>query len=273
MVGSLPPRALTVAGSDSGGGAGIQADLKTFQALGAYGMSVLTALTAQNTQGVSAIHPVPADFVARQMDAVLSDIGADAAKTGMLFDRAIIETVADGLRRHGLRRLVVDPVMVSTSGSLLLAPDAIQALVDALFPLATVVTPNANEVHALCGVTVQTADDMIEAARRLLDMGCLSVLIKGGHAEATREDEALDYWTDGKRQQFLRGPRSNHPHTHGSGCVLSAAIAAGLARGLELEEALIRAKAFITGAIAHALPIGMGFGPVNPAWRLPPETD
>ncbi len=263
------PRALTVAGSDSGGGAGIQADLKTFQALGAYGMSALTALTAQNTRGVWAIHAVPADFVARQIDAVLEDIGADAAKTGMLFDSEIIQTVASRLRHHGLRRLVVDPVMVSTSGSMLLAPEAVQALCQTLFPLATVVTPNLHEVQALCGMTIQTRDDMPEAARRLMDMGCPSVLIKGGHAEST--DESLDYWTDGPSQLWLRGLKSHHPNTHGSGCVLSAAIAAYLARGLETQEALMRAKTYITGAIAHALPVGSGYGPVNPAWRLTPD--
>ena len=256
------PRALTVAGSDSGGGAGIQADLKTFFALGVYGMSAITALTAQNTRGVQGVHPVPPSFVAQQIDSVVSDIGVDAAKTGMLGSADVVEAVAERLQAHGIRRLVVDPVMVAKSGDPLLAPEAVEAVRRRLLPLALVVTPNLPEAARLTGLDVTGPEAMREAARRLHDMGARFVVVKGGHLP-DGSGRAVDLVFDGTHFSEVEGPRFDTPHTHGTGCTFSAAIAAYLARGLEPLEAIRLAKAFITRAIGAAVPLGGGRGPTH----------
>ena len=260
------PRALTIAGSDSGGGAGIQADLKTFSAFGVYGTSAITAITAQNTLGVRAIHEVPPDVVAAQIDAVLEDIGADAAKTGMLSSAPIIEAVADRLRAHSIAALVVDPVMVAKSGDALLRPEAVQALLELILPLAAVVTPNAPEASVLSGIEVRDAQSAREAARRIHDLGPSVVIVKGGHLDGERSDDLL---FDGRSFEVLSGRRIDTPHTHGTGCTFSAAIAACLARGMAPLEAAREARAFLQGAIEHAEPLGGGHGPVNHLWRTP----
>jgi hydroxymethylpyrimidine/phosphomethylpyrimidine kinase len=259
------PRALTIAGSDSGGGAGIQADLKVFMALGCHGMSALTALTAQNTVEVSGIHPVPPDFVVAQIDAVATDIGVDGAKTGMLATAAIAEAVADAVRAHGLDRLVVDPVFVAKSRDRLLAADAVDALRDRILPLAAVITPNLYEAGGLLDRDVATLEDMKEAARALHDLGPRSVLVKGGHLAG---DRAVDVYYDGGELEEIDGPRYETDDTHGTGCALSAAIAARLAHGDDQLDAVVFAKHFVAGAIRRGLRIGKGFGPVNPAWDL-----
>jgi hydroxymethylpyrimidine/phosphomethylpyrimidine kinase len=258
------PRALTIAGSDSGGGAGIQADLKTFAALGVYGASAITAITAQNTVGVRAIHEIPVEVVAAQIDAVLEDIGADAAKTGMLSSASIIEVVADRIRAHGVAYLVVDPVMVAKSGDRLLREDAVKALRDELLPLAAVVTPNAPEATVLSGVDVVDAASAREAARRIADLGPRMVIVKGGHFEGDRSDDLV--W-DGRTFEILTGRRVATSHTHGTGCTFSAAIAAYLARGLDPQAAAREARAYLQGAIENAEPLGAGHGPVNHLWR------
>jgi hydroxymethylpyrimidine kinase/phosphomethylpyrimidine kinase len=259
------PRALTIAGSDSGGGAGIQADLKTFMALGCHGMSALTALTAQNTVGVDGVHPVPPDFVVAQIDAVATDIGVDAAKTGMLATSEIIEAVADAIRAHRIDELVVDPVFVSKSRDHLLAEKAVDALKERILPLAAVVTPNLYETSGLLGEDVGTLDEMRDAARALHALGPRSVLVKGGHLPG---EFAIDVFFDGTEIIELSGPRFETDDTHGTGCALSAAIAARLAHGDDLVAAVRAAKDFVSGAIEHGLRLGKGYGPVNPAWRL-----
>lgn len=253
-------RALTIAGSDSGGGAGIQADLKTFTVLGAFGTSVLTAVTAQNTLGVTGVYPMTPDQVAAQLDAVLSDIGTDAAKTGMLFDVPIIEVVADRVRRYGVKNLVVDPVMIAKGGHPLLLPQAQAALRDMLLPLAAVVTPNLPEAEALTGMTIRTRADMVMAGHRLVGLGARSAVVKGGHLEGEPAD---DLFYDGQETMWLKAVRVETRHTHGTGCTFSAAIAAGLAQGLKLDDAVQQAKAFITLAIVKAPGIGAGHGPTN----------
>jgi hydroxymethylpyrimidine/phosphomethylpyrimidine kinase len=260
------PRALTVAGSDSGGGAGIQADLKTFAAFGVYGASAITAITAQNTIGVRAIHDVPATVVAAQIDAVLDDIGADAVKTGMLSNPEIIATVADRLRAHAVAALVVDPVMVAKSGDRLLREDAVAALRELLLPLAAVVTPNAPEATVLSGIEVVDATSAGEAARRIHALGPALVVVKGGHLEGETSDDLV---FDGLTFEVLSGRRVATRHTHGTGCTFSAAIAACLARGLAPLEAVREARAYLQGAIEHAEPLGGGNGPVDHLWRLP----
>ena len=261
------PRALTIAGSDSGGGAGIQADLKVFFALGCHGMSALTALTAQNTVGVTGVHDVPPAFVAAQIDAVASDIGVDATKTGMLSSAPIVEATAKAVRKHSLDLLVVDPVFVSKHRDRLLAEDAIDALKEQLLPLSTIVTPNLFEVEGLLGTPVNTLDEMRDAARALKELGPRSVLVKGGHLAGS--EVAVDVLFDGQELTELEGPRFDTEDTHGTGCALSAAIAARLAHGDGLLEAVRAAKDFVSGAIEHSLRLGAGFGPVNPGWRLP----
>jgi hydroxymethylpyrimidine/phosphomethylpyrimidine kinase len=259
------PRALTIAGSDSGGGAGIQADLKTFLALGCHGMSAITALTAQNTVAVTGIHEVPPEFVIQQIDAVATDIGVDAAKTGMLASSALVEAAAKGVEGNGIERLVVDPVFVSKHRDRLLAEDAVTALKERLLPLALVVTPNLYEAEGLVGSEVTSLDEMKEAARALHALGPRSVLVKGGHLQTER---AVDVFFDGRDMLELDGPRFDTDDTHGTGCALSAAIAARLAHGDDLVAAVRAAKEFVSGAIQHSIRIGKGFGPVNPAWRL-----
>jgi hydroxymethylpyrimidine/phosphomethylpyrimidine kinase len=254
---------LTIAGSDSGGGAGIQADLKTFSALGTYGASVVTALTAQNTRAVTAIHDVPPAFVAAQLDAVFDDIEFAAVKIGMLSSPAVIEAVSDGLRRHGARRIVLDPVMVAKSGDRLLREDAVSALKELLLPLATVITPNLPEAAVLLdGEAVRDAAGMTAAAAALRGLGPQAVLLKGGHLETSDSIDVLD---DGAEPLTLAAPRIATRNTHGTGCTLASAIAALLARGRPLRDAVQGAKAYVTDAIraADRLTVGQGHGPVH----------
>lgn len=255
--------ALTIAGSDSSGGAGIQADLKTFAALGVYGASVIVALTAQNTQGVTGIHDVPADFVRAQIDAVFSDLDVDAVKIGMLSQAASIEAVAKGLADHRAKNIVLDPVMVATSGDRLLAADAVEALRKLLIPRALVVTPNLPEAAALVGASPARNDKEMEVqARELLALGARNVLIKGGHGSG---DESIDLLIGAGDVVRLSAKRIATKNLHGTGCTLSSAIAAGLAKGLDLKEASRQAKAYVTAAIAAAdtLKVGHGHGPLN----------
>jgi hydroxymethylpyrimidine/phosphomethylpyrimidine kinase len=259
------PRALTIAGSDSGAGAGIQADLKTFAALGVYGLSALTAVTAQNTLGVRAVEEITPEIVAAQINAVMEDIGADAAKTGMLSSPPIIETVAERIR-HWRLRVVVDPVMVAKGGDPLLQPEAVDTLRGVLLPLAEVITPNLPEAEVLTGRTLTTLEAMRDAARAIHALGARHVVVKGGHRAA----EPVDVYFDGQRFIELRGARIETLHTHGTGCTFSAAIAALLARGLSMEDAVRGAKDYITEAIRHAPGIGHGHGPVGHFWRWQP---
>jgi hydroxymethylpyrimidine/phosphomethylpyrimidine kinase len=257
------PVALTIAGSDSSGGAGIQADLKTFAALGVFGASVITALTAQNTTGVSAIHSVPADFVTAQIDAVFGDLDVKAVKIGMLAQAATIDAVAAGLTRWSPRQIVLDPVMVATSGDRLLAADAIEGLRSRLIPRASLITPNLPEAAALLGEPVATSESEAESqGRRLLSIGCPAVLIKGGHGQGS---ESIDYLITANGTVTLAAPRIATRNTHGTGCSLSSAIAAGLAAGNDLETAVRKAKVWISAAIAGAdrLGVGHGNGPVH----------
>jgi hydroxymethylpyrimidine/phosphomethylpyrimidine kinase len=262
--------ALTIAGSDSGGGAGIQADLKTFSALGVYGMSVLTAITAQNTVGVRAVHEVPPEIVAAQIDAVVEDLPVDAVKTGMLASAPLIHAVAERLRAHRLTTVVVDPVMVAKSGDPLLRPDAVAALTSELLPLALVVTPNRPEAEALTGRLVRSLDDAREAARRLVEMGARHAVVKGGHADGP----AVDVLFDGRDFHEFAAPRVDTRHTHGTGCTFASAIAAELAKGATVPEAVGRAKTYLTQALHYAPGLGHGHGPVHHfyAW-WPAETD
>jgi hydroxymethylpyrimidine/phosphomethylpyrimidine kinase len=253
---------LTIAGSDSGGGAGIQADLKTFGALGVYGMSVVTALTAQNTLGVRAIHEVPPEFVSAQIDAVLSDIGADVVKTGMLASAGIIAAVADSLIPYGIPYLVVDPVMVAKGGDRLLREDACAALVERLLPIATVVTPNLPEAQVLAGCDVTNSREMREAARRIHDKGPGWVLVKGGHLAGP---DSLDLLFDGQNFFDFSEARLATSNTHGTGCTLASAIAAGLAQGFPVPEAVARAKVYLTQVLtaSRSLRLGHGHGPMH----------
>ncbi|HEX2088504.1 MAG TPA: bifunctional hydroxymethylpyrimidine kinase/phosphomethylpyrimidine kinase [Actinomycetota bacterium] len=264
------PRALTIAGSDSGGGAGIQADLKTFAVLGVWGMSALTSVTVQNTKGVTGVADIPPEVVANQIRAVVTDIGVDAAKTGMLSNTEIIEAVGAAVAEVGVPNLVVDPVFVSKHGDPLLRPDAVDALRQRILPLATVVTPNLPEASGLAGFDVKTKDDMIEAAKAIQALGPVAVLVKGGHLN---EPESDDLFVEGTSLEWLSAERIDTPHTHGTGCVLSSAIASFLARGDGLLDAVRKGKEFVTQAIRHGLRIGEGIGPVSPGWRLlaPPE--
>lgn len=261
-------RVLTIATSDSGGGAGIQADLKTFSAMGCYGMSVLAALTAQNTHEVWGIHALPPDYVALQIDAVIDDLGVDAVKIGMLFNRDIMKAVADRLKAHNIKQVVLDPVMVAQSGEKLIEDDAIEALKHYLFPISTTITPNLPEAETLLGATIEDRSQMEEAARALLQYGSESVLLKGGHFEeeqsldclVLQEPDAQDndiYWYKAKR--------IDTENTHGTGCTLSSAITAGLAKGQTLPEAVGNAKDYITGAIeaGSRYQIGKGSGPLH----------
>jgi hydroxymethylpyrimidine kinase/phosphomethylpyrimidine kinase len=253
-------RILTIAGSDSGGGAGIQADLKVITVLGGFGTSVITALTAQNTLGVQGVHAVPTSFITQQMDSVLSDIGADAAKTGMLASQEIVEVVSEGIRRHKLDPLVVDPVMVAKSGDSLLSKDARETIKKVLLPLAFVITPNLPEAEVLCGFPVRDPEEMKTAAKKIYDFGPKNVLIKGGHLKG----DAVDLLYDGQSFQTFQTLRLNQRNTHGTGCSFSAALATFLGQELEVHEAVGRAKAFITLAIRTGISIGSGQGPTNP---------
>ncbi|MHC4481111.1 MAG: bifunctional hydroxymethylpyrimidine kinase/phosphomethylpyrimidine kinase [Planctomycetota bacterium] len=253
------PRILTIAGSDSGGGAGIQADLKTITALGGFGMSALTALTAQNTLGVRGVLEVSPQFVALQIDAVADDIGIDAAKTGMLAGRAIIEAVAESIRRHAIRPLVVDPVMVAKSGDPLLAADARVLMRDLMLPLATVVTPNLLEAAELAGRPVEDAAGMREAARAVCALGAEWALVKGGHLGG----EPVDVLFDGTEFLEVRRPRVPTPNTHGTGCTYAAAIATGLGRGMSVPEAVEMARDALQAGLENALDLGGGAGPLD----------
>lgn len=259
------PRALTIAGSDSGGGAGIQADLKTFQMLGVHGMSAVTALTAQNTLGVEGVLEIPPAFVRQQIEVVMRDIGADAAKTGMLSSAAIIDAVAAAVRDLEVPNLVCDPVFVSKHGDPLLQLSAVDALRDTLLPFATVITPNVSEAEGLLGRTIASDAPDEDAARDLVALGPRWVLLKGGHLDT---EKAVDLLTDGSELFRLEAQRVPTKHTHGTGCTLAAALAAGLAKGMGVVEAAHDAKKFVTRAIERHLEIGEGIGPVNPAWGL-----
>jgi hydroxymethylpyrimidine/phosphomethylpyrimidine kinase len=257
------PIALTIAGSDCSGGAGIQADLKTFAALGVYGASVITALTAQNTQGVAGIHQVPADFVTAQIDAVFGDLDVKAVKIGMVSERAVIVAIEAALRRWSPKHVVLDPVMVATSGDRLLAPDAIEALTTKLIPGVLLITPNLPEAAALLDEQIASSEGQIESqGKRLLAMGANAVLIKGGHGQSA---ESIDYLIRRDSVVVLPAPRIATKNTHGTGCSLSSAIAAGLAKGDNLETAVRNAKAWVTAAIAAAdrLSVGHGHGPIH----------
>ncbi|MGB2694416.1 MAG: bifunctional hydroxymethylpyrimidine kinase/phosphomethylpyrimidine kinase [Dehalococcoidia bacterium] len=257
------PVALTIAGSDSGGGAGIQADLKTFSALGVYGASAITAITAQNTQQVTDVLELPPGLVAAQIDAVVSDIGVDAVKTGMLASAAIIEAVAAKVREHALAPLVVDPVMVAKSGDRLLREDAIDALRTQLLPLATVVTPNVPEAEVLVGHTIASWEETREAAREIVALGAQAVVLKGGH----REGPATDLFYDGVSFREYTAVRVETTSTHGTGCTFASAIAASLAKGSDLRPAVAAAKAYVTRALQSAYPLGHGHGPVHHFFR------
>jgi len=259
---------MTIAGSDSGAGAGVQADLKTFAALGVYGTSVLTAITAQNTLAVTTMHEVPTNVIESQIDAVVTDIGADAVKTGMLSSSAIIECVTKSLKKYSaipeLRRLVVDPVMVAKSGDSLLHEEAVGALRDLLLPMAAVVTPNIPEAETLTGLSIVSDDDVKKAAREIVAMGATSVVVKGGH----RDGPATDLYFNGHNFREFTAPRFDTVNTHGTGCTFASAVAAGLAKGLQTEEAVGLAKEFVTEAIRRSFPIGQGHGPLNHFYKL-----
>jgi hydroxymethylpyrimidine kinase/phosphomethylpyrimidine kinase len=263
-------RLLTIAGSDSGGGAGIQADLKTFSALGCYGMSVITALTAQNTKGVTGIHPVPAPFAEKQMESVLSDIGADAVKIGMMYSAELIETVARQLIEHRIDKIILDPVMVAQSGDKLLQDDAVEALKKYLIPLATVVTPNLPEAQVLAGLELHGSEEMQEAARIIARGKCRSVLIKGGHLDNRNACTDILYLTEENRFVTLTSERIETRNNHGTGCTLSSAIAAFLAKGDNIENAVRKAKSYIYEAIRAGADytLGNGHGPVHHFFQI-----
>jgi hydroxymethylpyrimidine/phosphomethylpyrimidine kinase len=256
----VTPVALTIAGSDSGGGAGIQADLRTFHAFGVFGTTAITAVTAQNTMGVRAVHAVPPQVVRLQIDAVAEDLRPHAVKSGMLATAEQIRAAADGIRAHRLEPYVLDPVMVATSGDRLLDRDAEGELVTRLFPLAALVTPNLDEAARLLGRPVATVGEMRSAGRALVDLGAQAALVKGGHLEG---DEVVDVLWDGTREHVWRRPRLPTRNTHGTGCTLSAAVAAALALGLTLTDAVAAAVEFLSRAIATAPGLGSGHGPVN----------
>ena len=264
MTANPIPKAMTIAGSDSGGGAGIQADLKTFAALGVYGASALTAITAQNTVAVTAVHQLPPDLIQAQIDAVVTDIGVDAVKTGMLSSAAIVAAVAAALQKHAITNIVVDPVMIAKSGDALLRSDAVAALRSHLLPLATVVTPNLPEAETLTGLSLQTAAALRQAAAQIVGMGARAVVIKGGH----RAGPAADLFYDGIEFQEFTAPRIDTQNTHGTGCTFAAAIAAGLAQGKTLTAAVAQAKDYVTAAIQHSYPLGQGHGPLHHFYRL-----
>ncbi|WP_022851153.1 bifunctional hydroxymethylpyrimidine kinase/phosphomethylpyrimidine kinase [Limisalsivibrio acetivorans] len=259
-------KALTIAGSDSGGGAGIQADLKSFSANGAFGMSVITALTAQNTLGVTGVYEIPTDFIEQQIDAVFADMGADAVKTGMLSSPEIVACVAKSLKKHGVENLVVDPVMVAKGGSPLLKDEAVETVKSELIPLAKVITPNIPEAEVLLGRRLEDAH-LEDAAAELLELGCRSVILKGGHGEG---EYSNDIYYDGENLVILKAERKSTKNTHGTGCTFASAVAAWLARGKGGPEAAAEAKSYITNAIAGAdsLNIGSGHGPVDHFFML-----
>ncbi len=256
-----PPLALTIAGSDSGGGAGIQADLKTFAALGVYGTSAITAITAQNTRGVAAVQEIDLAIIAAQIDAVMQDIGADVVKTGMLSSAPIVRLVAEKAREYGFGTFVVDPVMVAATGAKLLRDDAVQSIKSDLLPLATVVTPNIPEAQVLTGIEITSHDDMREAAKLIHDMGVTHVVVKGGHLDS--DSRSTDLLFDGKDFTEFPGRRVHTTSNHGTGCTFASAVAARMAYGRSVEEAVGEAKAYVSAAMASAFPVGHGHGPLN----------
>ena len=264
------PRVLSIAGSDSGGGAGIQADLKTFAALGCFGMTAVTALTAQNTLGVRSIHAVPLQILADQIDAVVEDIGVDAVKIGMLHSADTVRTVASALKRHGLVKVVLDPVMIATSGAKLIDDQAIDVLVRELFPLAALVTPNLDEAALLVGRALASEADMESAARELIERGANAVLLKGGHLAGDTVSDLL--LARGAAPVWMRAPRIASGNTHGTGCTLSSAIAAHLALGADLAESVARSREFVRGALEAGARVrtGGGSGPLNHGYAPQP---
>lgn len=256
--------ALTIAGSDSSGGAGIQADIKTMTMNGVFAMSAITALTAQNTTGVTGIMEVTPEFLALQLDAVFTDIPPDAVKIGMVSSSALIRTIAAKLRQYGARNIVVDPVMVATSGARLISEEAIATLEGELLPLAALATPNIPEAEVLSGMKIDSPDDMETAARKIAERFGCPVLCKGGHSL----NDANDLLFDGASSSWLMGRRIDNPNTHGTGCTLSSAIAANLAKGVRLRDAVMNAKEYLSGALAAMLDLGHGRGPMNHGWRL-----
>lgn len=264
------PVAMTIAGSDSGGGAGIEADLKTFAALGVHGTVALTAITAQNTTAVTGVQDVSLELVRKQIETVAEDIGIDAAKTGMLHTSSIIRVVVDEVKKYGFP-LVVDPVMVAKSGARLLKPEAMKALMEELIPIATVVTPNAKEAEALTGIDIRSLEDQRKAAEAIHEMGPQAVVVKGGHLEDARESVDVLYYRGD--YLYFRAPRIRTRHTHGTGCGFSAAIAAELAKGRSIPEAVKTAKELITAAIMYGIPVGRGHGPINPLALLYRESE
>ena len=259
--------ALTIAGSDCSGGAGIQADLKTMTANGVYGMSAITALTAQNTTGVSGILEVTPDFLGMQLDSIFTDIVPDAVKIGMVSSSGLIDMIARKLTEYHARNIVLDPVMVATSGARLISEDAVAALTGQLMPLASVVTPNIPEAEVLTGSAIRSPQDMEHAAAEIAERYGCAVLLKGGHSLS----DANDFLCDGSRGEWLRGRRIDNPNTHGTGCTLSSAIAANLAKGYALADAVLRAKQYLSGALAAMLDLGSGSGPMNHAFDLHSE--
>lgn len=257
-------KVLTIAGSDSCGGAGIQADLKTFSAHKVYGMSIITAVTAQNTQGVFAVHDIPADMIKKQIEVIFDDIHVDAVKIGMVSKTETIKAIADTLSKYSVQNLVIDPVMVSKSGFHLLQPEAKEALINYLLPMATLVTPNLPEAEVITGLKISTLEDMKKSADLIRKIGPKYVLIKGGHLDG----EATDILYDGNEFIYYNSPRINTKNTHGTGCTLSSAIASNLGNGLPMKEAIEKAKLYITGAIENSFPIGKGVGPVHHFYKL-----
>jgi hydroxymethylpyrimidine/phosphomethylpyrimidine kinase len=257
-------KVLTIAGSDTCGGAGIQADLKTFSAHGVYGMSVITAITAQNTQGVFAVQDISKDIIEKQIEAIFEDIEVDAVKIGMVSQIDTINTIAAGLKKYSAKNIVLDPVMISKSGFDLLKPEAKEALIKNLLPIATVVTPNIHEAQAITGMEIKNIEAMESAARVIYEMGPRYVLVKGGHLE----DDATDVLFDGRDIKYFKSKRINTKNTHGTGCTLSSAIASNLALGYSIAEAVEKAKEYITTAIEHSLSIGKGVGPTNHFYTL-----
>lgn len=263
---SKTPRALSIAGSDSGGCAGIQADLKTFTALGVYGMSVVTSVTAQNTQSVAGIHELPSEFVELQIDAVLGDIGTDAVKLGMLPNEGIVSAAAKKLSEYGVENIVLDPVMVSTTGAVLADEGAVKSIIRNLLPISYVIMPNLPEAQALSSQQVTTVDDMKGAARKIKALGPKYVLIKGGHLDSSAD--SVDVLYDGSDFTEFRAPRINTKNTHGGGCTYSAAVCAYLAKGESLYEAVKEAKKYVTEAISRSFDLGKGHGPLNHYWKI-----
>lgn len=257
-------KVLTIAGSDCSGGAGIQADIKTITAHGMYAMSAITALTAQNTTGVYGVQDVTPEFVAQQLDCIFTDIRPDAVKIGMVSNAAIIETIADKLLEYKAKNIVLDPVMVATSGSKLLSDNAIDVLVTRLLPIADIITPNIPEAESLCGFLINTPSDMLRAARHIAGIAGNGVLVKGGHLTGSADDL---FFVDGQEYWFT-GRKIDNPNTHGTGCTLSSAIACNLAAGCGMEESIKNAKAYVTGALMDGLDLGRGSGPLNHCFNL-----